>query len=204
MTRIKICGITNLQDALLASELGADALGFIFYPESKRFIEPEQASEIISSLPPFVTTVGVFVNQSRDELDSLREITGIDLVQLHGDETPEFCTGLPFKAVKALRIKERSDIARVELYPLQAILFDKYSEDAYGGTGESFTWDWLQDLKANKSIILSGGLTPDNVGEAIKTVGPYAVDVSTGVEDSPGKKSAHKMRKFIEAVRFGS
>ncbi len=204
MTRIKICGITNLQDALLASELGADALGFIFYPGSKRFIEPDRASEIISSLPPLITTVGVFVNQSREDIETVRDKTGIDLVQLHGDETPEFCTGLPFKTVKALRIKERSDMARVELYPLQAILFDKYSEDAYGGTGESFTWAWLQDLKANKSIILSGGLTPDNVGEAIKTVGPYAVDVSTGVEDSPGKKSAHKMRKFIEAVRFGS
>ncbi len=204
MTRIKICGITNIQDALLASKLGADALGFIFYPESKRYIEPDRASEIISSLQPFITTVGVFVNQSLDEINSVRDITGIGLVQLHGDESPEFCTGLPFNAVKALRIKERSDIAQVELYPLEAILFDKYSEGAYGGTGESFTWDWLQDLKTTKSIILSGGLTPENVGEAISKASPYAVDVSSGVEDSPGKKNAEKMRQFIEAVRFGN
>ncbi len=204
MTRIKICGITNIEDALLASNLGADALGFIFYPESKRFIEPERAGEIISSLPPFITTVGVFVNQGLDEINSVRDKTGIGLVQLHGDESPEFCAELPFNAVKALRIKEPSDIARVELYPQEAILFDKYSDDAYGGTGESFTWDWLQDLKTTKSIILSGGLTPDNVGEAIGKVSPYAVDVSSGVEGSPGNKNADKMRQFIQAVRFGN
>ena len=204
MTRIKICGITNIQDALLASDLGADALGFVFYPESKRFIEPGKAGEIISSLPPFITTVGVFVNQSRQEIETVRDRTGIGLVQLHGEETPDFCSGLPFKAIKALRIKERSDISLVELYPLQAILFDKYSDSAYGGTGESFTWDWLRGFKTSKSIILSGGLTPENVGEAINTVNPYAVDVSSGVEDFPGKKSAQKMRKFIQAVRFGN
>ena len=146
----------------------------------------------------------MFVNHSLDEINSIRDITGIGLVQLHGDESPEFCTGLPFIAVKALRIKDRSDIARVELYPQEAILFDKYSDDAYGGTGESFTWDWLGDLNTNKSVILSGGLTPDNVGEAISIVNPYAVDVSSGVEDSPGKKNADKMRQFIEAVRFGN
>jgi len=204
MTRIKICGITNVQDALLASDLGSDALGFIFYPGSKRYIEPGIASEIISSLPPFITTVGVFVNQSLEEIRTVRDRTGIDLVQLHGDETPDFCSGLPFKAVKALRVKERSDIALVELYPMQAILFDKYSDDAYGGTGEIFPWDWLKDLKTSKSIILSGGLTPGNVKGVINRVKPYAVDISSGVEDSPGKKNAEKMRKFIEAVRPGN
>ena len=204
MTRIKICGITNPRDAQLASDLGAHALGFIFYPGSKRFIEPQRAAEIISSLPPYITTVGVFVNQSRDEIDSVRDKTGIGLVQLHGDETPEFTAALPYNTVKAIRVRERSDIDRVELYPVQAILFDKYSDDAYGGTGESFTWDWMKDLKTEKNVILSGGLTAENVGDAITIVSPYAVDVSSGVEDSPGKKSAQKLREFIEAVRFGS
>ena len=204
MTRIKICGITNLKDALLASELGADALGFIFYPESKRYIAPEAASEIISSLPPYLTTVGVFVNESVDGINSVRDKTGISLVQLHGDEAPGFCTGLPFKAVKVIRVKGPSDIERVELYPQEAILFDKYSDAEYGGTGESFSWDLISGLKTNKKIILSGGLTPENVGEAVKQVSPYAVDVSTGVEDSPGKKNEDKMRKFIQAVRLGS
>ena len=204
MTRIKICGITNVRDAHSASELGADALGFIFYPGSKRYIEPERAGEIIHSLPPYLTTVGVFVNQSLQEIDSVREKTGINLVQLHGDETPEFCAGLPFKSVKAIRVKEPSDLKRVELYPQEAILFDKYSDAEYGGTGESFSWDWLCGLNTDKKIILSGGLTPGNVSDAVDRVKPYAVDVSTGVEESPGKKSEDKMRKFIQAVRFGS
>lgn len=204
MTRVKICGITRLPDALLASELGADALGFIFYPGSKRFIEPERAGEIIASLPPYLTTVGVFVNQSLDEINSFKEKSGISLVQLHGDETPEFCAGLTFKSVKALRVKGSSDVERVELYPQEAILFDKYSDEQYGGTGESFSWDLLSGLKTNKHIILSGGLTSENVGDAIKRVNPYALDVSSGVEDHPGIKSEEKMRKFIEAVRLGS
>jgi len=204
MTRIKICGITNFDDAVCAAELGVDALGFIFYPESKRYIEPENAALIISKLPPYVTTVGVFVNQGADDIRSVKERTGIEVVQLHGDETPEFCRSLPYRAVKAIRLKERSDVGEVELYPVQAILFDRYSDEAYGGTGKSFEWGWLRDLNTSKKIVLSGGLKSDNVAEAVKTVGPYAVDVSTGVEDSPGKKSAEKMRKFIEAVRFGN
>lgn len=204
MTRVKICGITRIEDALLAEELGADALGFIFYPGSKRFIEPGRAGEIISSLSPYLTTVGVFVNQSRDEINSFIEKSGISLVQLHGDESPEFCSGLTHKSVKAIRVKGPSDLERVELYQGEAILFDKYSDEQYGGTGESFSWDLLSGLTTNKRIILSGGLTPENVGEAISIVKPYAVDVSSGVEDSPGIKNEDKMRKFIEAVRFGS
>lgn len=204
MTRIKICGITNAKDALLASELGADALGFIFHPESKRFIEPEKAGEIIALLPPFITTVGVFVNKSNEYIMSAIEKSGVQLVQMHGDETPELCRELPFKAIKAIRVKDKSDLERVELYPLEAILLDKYSDKEYGGTGKSFNWDWISGLNTKKNIILSGGLTPENVGEAVRTAAPYAVDVSTGVEDSPGIKNEEKMRKFIEAVRFGN
>jgi phosphoribosylanthranilate isomerase len=203
MTRIKICGITNVDDALCAARLGADALGFIFYPGSKRYIEPEKAASVISKLPPYITTVGVFVNQGAEDIGAVKERTSIDIVQLHGDETPEFCGSLPYRAVKALRLKERSDVHKVELYPVQAILFDKYSDEAYGGTGERFEWVWLRDLNTSKNVILSGGLGPDNVAEAIQTVKPYAVDVSTGEEDAPGRKSEEKMRKFIEAVKLG-
>lgn len=188
----------------MAEELGADALGFIFYPGSKRFIEPERAGKIIASLPPYLTTVGVFVNQSIDEIVSFKERSGISLVQLHGDETPEFSASLPFKTVKAIRVKGPSDLERVELYQGEAILFDKYSDKKYGGTGESFPWEILSGFNTTKNIILSGGLTPENVSEAIRVVKPYAVDVSTGVEDSPGVKNEEKMRKFIEAVKLGS
>ncbi|MEQ9619395.1 MAG: phosphoribosylanthranilate isomerase [Deltaproteobacteria bacterium] len=203
MTRIKICGITNREDAMRAAKLGADALGFIFYRGSRRYIDPGIAARIVGSLPPFITTVGVFVNQSLDEIASLKEKTGIDAVQLHGDESPEFCNAVPYKLIKALRIKDNIDREEVELYSVQAILFDKHSEDSYGGTGRSFNWDILRNLDISKEIILSGGLTPENVCQAMETVKPYGVDVSSGVEDSPGKKNHVKLRKFIEAVRNG-
>ncbi len=203
MTRVKVCGITNTADALQAAELGADALGFIFYKGSKRYIDPRDAGRIISSLPPFVSSVGVFVNQSASEVKGAAEASGIDTVQLHGDETPEFCAGLPYKLIKAVRVKDTVDTERVELYPVRAILFDKHTDEMYGGTGSSFDWAVLKDIQISKKIILSGGLTPENVIRAIETVEPYGVDVSTGVEDSPGKKNHMKMRKFIEAVKNG-
>jgi len=203
-TKIKICGITNIEDALLASQLGADALGFIFYRESKRYIDPEIARGIISSLPPFVTTVGVFVNQDLDEIIAIKDKTGIDAAQLHGDESPEFCSLIPFKVIKVIRVKNSLDIDRVALYPVQAILFDTYSDVQYGGTGKSFNWGILQNISNPSRIILSGGLSPGNVAEAISTVKPYAVDVSSGVEDTPGKKDHMKLRKFIEAVKNGN
>ena len=203
MTRIKICGITNREDALKAAELGADALGFIFYTASRRYIDPEEASKIIKKLPPFITTVGVFVNPSLDEINSVKQKTGIDVVQLHGDESPEFCMMIPHKLIKAIRIKAKIDRDEVELYPVQAILFDTHSEGNYGGTGKSFNWDILRNLDVSKNIILSGGLTPENVSQALEVVKPYGVDVSTGVEDSPGKKNHMKLREFIEAVKNG-
>ena len=203
MTRVKVCGITNSEDALRAVELGADALGFIFYKGSRRYIDPRDASEIISVLPPFVSAVGVFVNQGIDEINEAAEMSGIDTVQLHGDESPEFCAVLPYKVIKAVRVKDGVDIDEVELYPVRAILFDKHSDELYGGTGSSFDWGVLNGIKISKKVILSGGLTPDNVSRAIKLVRPYGVDVSTGVEDSPGRKNHIKMRKFIEAVKNG-
>ena len=201
MVRIKICGITNVEDALLSVDLGANALGFVFYKGSKRYIEPDNAKSIISKLPPFVTTVGVFANQELDELKKIKEKAGFDAFQLHGDESPDFCMKLEGKIIKAIRIKESIDPKEVESYSAQAILFDNYSAEAYGGTGETFRWEILKGFDTSKKIILSGGLTPENVAQAISIVNPYAVDVSTGVEEIPGKKDPGKLKKFIEAAR---
>ncbi|MBI2485367.1 MAG: phosphoribosylanthranilate isomerase [Deltaproteobacteria bacterium] len=204
MTKIKICGITNIEDAILAIDLGADALGFMFYEESKRYIKPLEARCIISQLPPFITTVGVFVNQELDEINDMKEKAGFDTIQLHGDESPELCTKLGGKAIKTIRVRDSINSREVESYPTQAILFDTYSTKGYGGTGESFSWEILKDLNTTKKIILSGGLSPENVVQAIQTVKPYAVDISSGVEEYYGKKSPEKLKKFIEAVRNGN
>jgi phosphoribosylanthranilate isomerase len=203
MVRVKICGITNSDDAFRAADLGADALGFIFYKGSKRYIDPRDAHPIISSLPPFISSVGVFVNQTVPEIKGAVETSGVDTVQLHGDETPEFCAMLPYKLIKAIRVKDTLNTVEVELYPVRAILFDKHMDEMYGGTGTSFDWGVLTGINTSKKVILSGGLTPENVSRAIEIVKPYGVDVSTGVEDSPGKKNHIKMRKFIEAVKNG-
>ncbi len=201
MVRIKICGITNIEDALLSVDLGANALGFVFYKESKRYIKPDNAKSIISKLPPFVTTVGVFANQDLDEIKKIKENAGFDVFQLHGDESPDFCMKLEGKVIKAIRVKENIDPKEVESYPTQAILFDNYSTEAYGGTGETFGWEILKGFDTSKKIILSGGLTPENVAKAIRIVKPYAVDVSSGVEENPGKKNPDKLKRFIKAVK---
>jgi phosphoribosylanthranilate isomerase len=203
MTRIKVCGITNLNDAFLALDLGADALGFIFYRYSKRYISAEDALGIISKLPPFVTTVGVFVNQGVEELKSMKRKTGFDLFQLHGDEEPDYCRELGNSVIKAIRVNDRISQDDVDSFPVQALLFDAYSTADFGGTGRSFNWELLKGIALSKSVILSGGLTPENVAEAIHIVNPYAVDVSSGVEDYPGKKNPVKLKAFIEAVRNG-
>jgi phosphoribosylanthranilate isomerase len=202
--KIKICGITNMKDARAASDSGADALGFIFYKDSKRYVAPETAKDIISGLPPFIAKVGVFVNSDLDEILAIKDKTGINVAQLHGDETPEFCMSVPFKVIKVIRIHDKSDIDQLAQYSDQDILFDTYSNIEYGGTGESFNWEILKDLSLSKHIILSGGLNPDNVLDAVKVVRPYAVDVSSGVESEPGKKDHKKIKKFIEAIKNGN
>jgi len=199
--KIKICGITNSEDALLAVVLGADALGFIFYKESKRYIRPERAHEIISKLPPFVTTVGVFVNQQLDEIRSIKEVVGFNIFQLHGDESPDFCKKLGRGVIKTIRVNEYINSKEIESYPVQTILFETYSTKGYGGTGESFRWEILKGLNTSKRIILSGGLSAENVSQAIRIANLYGVDVSSGVEDYPGKKNPEKLKKFIEATR---
>lgn len=200
-TRVKICGITSLGDALLAVENGADAIGFIFYEKSPRYIGPNTVSLIIKELPPFVTAVGVFVNEAPDKIRAISNETGIDCVQLHGDETPEFCDSLGLQIIKAFRIKTIDDIKKIRDYQVSAYLLDTYREGVPGGTGETFNWDIAVEAKKYGRIILSGGLKPDNIASAIKKVGPYAVDVSSGVEAKPGKKDAGKIIKFMEQVK---
>ena len=199
-----MCGITSLEDALFAARAGASALGFVFYEKSPRFISPEDAGEIIRRIPPFVARVGVFVNAGADYLREARDIAGFDVYQFHGDEPPEFCSAFAGNYIKAVRVRSAESLDAVELYDTDAFLFDAYSPDAYGGTGESFSWDVLSGRKlGNRFVILSGGLDADNVRDAIRAVNPYAVDVSSGVESSPGVKDHPKLKRFLEAAGYG-
>jgi phosphoribosylanthranilate isomerase len=197
MVRVKICGITSLDDALVAVDAGADALGFVFYGKSPRYITPQSASRIIMALPPFVQTVGLFVNSESGIVNELADSCGLDLVQLHGDEPPDYCNLIERRVIKALRVRGRDSLEIIGSYKVSGILLDAYSPDAYGGTGKSFNWDIAREVADRFWIILAGGLTPDNVGEAVKSVRPYAVDVSSGVESAPGIKDSDKIREFI-------
>ncbi len=200
-TRIKICGITNLEDALQAVEAGADALGFVFYRKSPRCVSAEQVRTITAQLPPFVARVGLFVNALPEWIEQTMDAAGLNLIQLHGDETPEQCRFSRFPVVKALRVKDAGSLIGADAYPVTGLLLDAWSEDAYGGTGHSFDWQLARNLTAARPLILAGGLNPDNVAAAVRTVKPYAVDVSSGVELEPGRKDHEKVRKFIEQVR---
>ncbi len=203
MIRIKICGITNLEDALLAAELGADALGFIFYPPSPRAVAPDAAQAIIAQLPPFVTTVGVFVDEDAATVKELAAAVGLDWLQLHGQETPEYCRTLGRRVVKAFRIQDEKSLAGLEAFrgATRAFLLDTYKKGLVGGTGETFNWDLALEAKKYGPIILAGGLTPRNVAQAIAAAQPQAVDVASGVEAAPGKKDPERLRAFFAAVK---
>jgi phosphoribosylanthranilate isomerase len=202
MVRIKICGITNLADALLAAELGADALGFIFYPKSSRKVEPEAARAIIAQLPPFVAAVGVFVDEEAAMVRDLAARVGLDWVQLHGQESPEYCRGLGCKVIKGFRIRDEASLRLLADYQgvAQALLLDTYKPGQAGGTGESFDWRLAREARKYGRIILAGGLRPENVAQAIATAQPDAVDAASGTEASPGKKDPVKLRAFFKAV----
>ena len=200
--RIKICGITNLADARLAVELGADALGFIFYRQSKRSVAPVLAAEICRALPPFVTKVGVFVNPDEALVTQAIAECGVSLLQFHGDETSDFCTQFGVMSVKALRVRDAASLETLANFHTDAFLLDACSPAGLGGTGEKFNWELaVAAQKFGKPIFLGGGLTPENVAAAVRQVRPFAVDVSSGVESAPGKKDAAKMGVFIQAVR---
>jgi phosphoribosylanthranilate isomerase len=202
--KIKICGITNLDDALASIDYGADALGFVFYPKSPRYITPEKAGEITAQLPPFITTVGVFVNEAPANIKEVMTLARLQVLQLHGDETPHACsTWSP--VVKAFRVKDFVDLKPLEQYKsLSAYLIDTYAPSTYGGTGQIFNWDIAVEAKKFGRIILSGGLTPENIEKAVRWVKPYAVDVSSGVEAEKGKKDSKKLKEFIERAKAAS
>jgi phosphoribosylanthranilate isomerase len=202
MTAVKICGITRSDDAVAAARLGAHALGFVFYAGSARNVEPARAAQIMRALPPFVTTVGLFVNPAVDEIRSVLAQARLDLLQFHGDETPQFCRGFGTPYLKALRVRAGSDLLQyARLYGnARGLLLDAYVADAHGGTGVTFDWS-LIPRNLPLPVVLSGGLNADNVAGAIRSVRPWAVDVSSGVEASPGVKDAQKMAAFFQGVR---
>ncbi|MBP3060744.1 phosphoribosylanthranilate isomerase [Ectopseudomonas chengduensis] len=202
VVRSKICGITRIEDALAAVEAGADAIGLVFYGKSPRAVSIEQAAAILQALPPFVTSVGLFVDMPRDQLQQLLQRLPLDLLQFHGDESPADCEGHGRPYIKALRVRPGEDVAAA-MAPYagaRGILLDTFVEGVPGGTGASFDWSLVPE-NAAKPIILAGGLDAGNVATAIRQVRPYAVDVSGGVEASKGIKDAGKIRAFVRAVR---
>jgi len=200
-TRVKICGITRLEDALAAVRAGADALGFVFYPASPRYVDPAVAGLIIRQLPPFVTSVALFVNESAEQVCAVMDQTGVDLLQFHGDESPEFCAQFNRPYFKALRMSPDIDVvAETKRFASsRAILLDAYRPGVPGGTGEAFDWERIPS-DIDKPLILAGGLDQSNVAKAISQVKPYAVDVSGGVEAAKGLKDSSKITSFMNEV----
>jgi len=201
MVKVKICGITSVADALQAAACGADALGLVFYGKSPRCVTPEQARVIVAALPPFVTSVGLFVNEAPQRIREIAGLCGLDVIQLHGDEGPAACDFAPRRTIKALRIKNAASLTGHEAFQTSALLLDAWVADAYGGTGESFNWELAATVARQRPVILAGGLSVKNVAEAVRTVHPYAVDVSSGVEATPGKKDPEKVAAFIRRAK---
>ena len=202
MTRIKICGITNIDDALMSIDAGADALGFNFVPDTPRYLkDTKTAAKIIDQLPPFITTVGLFVNADPELIQSIADDCHLDMLQLHGDESPQFCQGFNRRVIKAVRVKDESSCSHLSDYRVSGYLLDTYVKGALGGTGVAFDWQLAIKAKQYGQIVLAGGLDPDNVASAVKQVRPYGVDVSSRVEASPGRKDPVKVRTFIQNVR---
>jgi phosphoribosylanthranilate isomerase len=201
--KVKVCGITNHDDAELALDNGVDALGFNFFPPSPRYIRPEDARRIIHRLPPFVVTVGLFVNMPQpDQVSEIANIAGVQMIQLHGDETPEYCRALAdWLLIKVLRVGPSGIPGNLAEYGVQGFLLDAKDDVLFGGTGRSFDWRLAKDIRRIRPIILAGGLRADNVREAIRIVQPYGVDVCSGVEVSPGKKDPGKLKEFMSEVR---
>jgi len=202
-TKVKICGITSVADGLTAAAAGADMIGLMFYDQSPRHITLAQATEISRALPPFLQRVGVFVNPDEAQVMEAIAACGLNLLQFHGDETSEFCTQFGLMSVKAIRIRDAESLQQLENFQTGAFLLDTYSKNGLGGTGEKFNWNLaVEAQKFGKPIFLAGGLTPENVADAVRQVQPFAVDVSSGVEFAPGKKDAAKVQAFIKAVRM--
>lgn len=201
--RVKICGITNIDDAMKAAYAGADALGFIFYKQSPRFVSPSKVKRIVEALPPFVTPVGVFVDAKEGAVKEICNFTGIRTLQLHGIEEPSYCRRLKqFRIIKAFRISSGFNFEVLKAFNVQAYLFDTFDENVQGGTGKVFNWKLLEPQKFSKPFILSGGLNAQNVIEALQMLKPYAVDVSSSVEKSAGLKDSSLIRAFIQSANL--
>jgi len=199
-TRIKICGITRLEDALQASNLGVDAIGFVFYPKSPRYIAPQKAATIIRQLPPFVSAVGLFVNPTQDDIASVLQTVPLGVIQLHGDERADFCAAQRRRVMKAVPVSCSEDLNAMSRFRCPLLLDAKAPAGVYGGTGQTFDWSVLQGVQHDYPLTLAGGLNVDNVEEAMRIRQWFALDVSSGVESSPGIKDAEKMRAFVAAV----
>jgi phosphoribosylanthranilate isomerase len=200
IVKVKICGITNYRDAAAAADMGADLIGFNFYPKSPRFVTPQQAAQIINKLPAFIHVAGVFVDASLDQIKDIISECNLDWVQLHGDESPKFCESLRslnVRTMKAIRVKNQADIEKAEDFFTDAILLDAFDPKKYGGTGLKFDWNIIGHI--NKRVFLAGGINPDNVAAAIE-LGVYGIDVCSGIESRPGKKNLRKMRKLFEII----
>jgi len=194
---VKICGITSVKDARIAVECGADALGFIFFSGSKRYIVPEKAAEIIATLPGFVSSVGVFVNAPMEEVERIVQLTRVSTVQFHGDETPQFVRQCRYPSYKTLRATPDFSLESIRSYPSNTFLMEPYVEGVYGGTGRVMDWRMASRACEYGNLILAGGLSPENIEYAITTVRPYAVDVNSGVEQSPGKKDRRRIEELF-------
>ena len=202
MTQVKICGITNKEDALQAAHCGAAALGFIFYPPSPRYIKPEDARKIIGVLPDDLVKIGVFVNEKAAEIKRVIKYCVLDMIQLHGDESPEFCRKFPASwIIKAVELKNENDLNHAFDYDVAALLVDSRDAGLYGGTGRKANWDLACRIKNKKPLILSGGLNEGNIAEALQTVAPEALDINSGVESKPGKKDHVKLARIFDIVR---
>jgi len=199
-TRIKICGITRLEDALEAAELGVDAVGFVFYDKSPRYIDPQKAASIIRQLPPFVSAVGLFVNPTQAYIAEVLQSVPLGVIQLHGDESPDFCSAQRRRVMKAVPVSDAGDLKQAARFNCPVLLDAKAPAGVYGGTGESFDWSLLQDFEHDFPLTLAGGLNVENVEEAMSIRQWFALDVSSCVESSPGIKDAEKMRAFVGAV----
>lgn len=202
MTQVKICGITNEEDALYAVHCGAAALGFIFYPSSPRYIRPEDTRKIIAVLPEDLVKIGVFVNEKAAEIKRVIKYCALDMIQLHGDESPEYCGDFPSdRIIKAVELKNEDDLNHALNYAVAALLVDSRHAGLYGGTGKKANWKLASRIKNKKSLILSGGLNEGNIAEALQTVAPAALDINSGVELIPGKKDHAKLARIFDIVR---
>jgi len=198
--RVKICGVTRAEDALLAVRHGADAIGFNFWPRSKRYVAPEVARRIVARLPPLVVTVGVFVDPSLEEIRAAVDASRVGVVQLHGDEPPALCAAIGLPVLKAIRVKDAHSLAALASFEVAGFLLDS-ATPGYGGSGETFDWKLAAEAAQAVPVVLAGGLTPENVAAAVQAVRPFAVDVASGVESAPGVKDEEKVRRFIERAK---